>query len=79
MFPAAVEQQLKGLYRHTGLLASVQQAPCFAPEALLRKMKQDKKNRDANIRLVLPSEQPGKVLVRDDVPDSAILEILAET
>jgi 3-dehydroquinate synthetase len=42
-------------------------------------MKQDKKNRDANIRLVLPSEQPGKVLVRDDVPDSAILEILAET
>jgi 3-dehydroquinate synthetase len=39
-------------------------------------MKLDKKNRDANIHLVLPVEPLGNVVVRDDIGDAAILRIL---
>ena len=77
IFPAEVESQLETLYRHTNLLDCVQQPLPYTPQALLDKMRLDKKNRDANIRLILPVEQPGKVVVRDDIPDTLILKVLA--
>ncbi|MCE3235216.1 MAG: 3-dehydroquinate synthase [Vampirovibrio sp.] len=77
LFPAEVESQLETLYRHTNLLDCVQQPLPYTPQALLEKMRLDKKNRDANIRLILPVEQPGKVVVRDDIPDTLILKVLA--
>lgn len=78
MFPASVEGQLEALYRHTGLLHCVQQPQPYTPDALLGKMKQDKKNRDANINLVLLLNTAGQVLVRSDVPNDRILQVLAE-
>jgi 3-dehydroquinate synthase len=77
LFPASVEQQLETLYRHTGLLSCVQQPLPYTPQMLLEKMKLDKKNRDSNIRLVLPVERIGNVVVRDDIGDEAILAILS--
>ena len=65
------------LYEATGLLETVQNAPAYAPDALLAVMKHDKKNRDANIRLILPHSTVGQVITRDDIPDSAILSVLS--
>lgn len=78
MFPETVEAQLETLYRHTNLLGCVNRSLPYEPETLLGKMKLDKKNRDANIRLVLPVDAIGQVVVRDDVPDNTILKILAQ-
>jgi 3-dehydroquinate synthase len=76
LLPNTVEPLLLELYQHTGLLACTQQAPRFPADELLGKMKLDKKNRDANIHLVLPVEPLGNVVVRDDIGDAAILRIL---
>lgn len=76
ILPGVVEPQVLELYSHTGLLDCTRHASQFAPEALLGKMKLDKKNRDVNIRLVLPIEPLGSVIVRDDISDAAILSIL---
>src|SRR5262249_53144622 len=48
IFPAEVETQLETLYRHTNLLECVQQPLPYTPQALLDKMRLDKKNRDSN-------------------------------
>lgn len=77
IFPASVETQLETLYQHTNLLDCVQQPLDYSPQSLLDKMKLDKKNRDSNIRLILPMDQPGTVVVRDDIADELILQILA--
>jgi 3-dehydroquinate synthase len=47
-------------------------------EALLALMRHDKKASHGNIRLVLPTDPIGTVMVRDDVSDALILEILLE-
>lgn len=77
IFPASVESQLETLYQCTNLLACVRQPLPYPPHALLDKMKLDKKNRDSSIRLILPVEKPGLVVVRDDIPDELTLKVLA--
>ena len=41
-------------------------------ERILETMRHDKKSRDGRMRLVLPAG-PGRVVVRNDVPDGAVL------
>jgi len=62
---------LKDILKHQGT---------YPPDALLSAMRQDKKNSAGNrIRLILPQGEAGHVLIRDDVPDHLLLELLAET
>lgn len=77
LFPEAVIGRLENLYEATGLAEAVKNAPAYRPLDLLAVMKHDKKNRDANVRLVLPVDRAGKVVVRDDIPDETILSVLA--
>lgn len=77
LFPEAVIDRLENLYEATGLAEAVKHAPAYPALDLLAVMKHDKKNRDANIRLVLPVDTAGKVVVRDDIPDEVILSVLA--
>ncbi len=74
----ALEAQLLALYQPWELPAQPPSTMTFEPAALLQKMRQDKKNRDARIRLILPVKQAGQVVVRDDIPDAQILALLAE-
>lgn len=76
LLPVEVVGRLEKLYEATGLADAVQNAPAYAPTDLLAVMKHDKKNRDANIRLVLPLNGAGQVVVRDDIPDTTILSVL---
>jgi 3-dehydroquinate synthase len=76
LLPAEVIGRLEKLYEATGLAEAVRNAPAYAPADLLAVMKHDKKNRDANIRLVLPIQGCGQVVVRDDIPDTTILSVL---
>ncbi|WP_373531705.1 3-dehydroquinate synthase [Vampirovibrio sp.] len=76
LFPVEAIDRLQGLYAETGLLPCVENAPAYAAQDLLAVMRHDKKNRDGNIRLVLPIETLGRVMVRDDIPDEAILSVL---
>lgn len=77
-FPAHIESQLLTMFRHVGLLESLSQADQFEPTALLGKMKQDKKNRNAKINLILPDGEPGRVVVRNDIAEAMILDVLAD-
>ena len=76
MIPPVLETQLLALYQPWQLPSQPPPMMSFEPSALLQKMRQDKKNRDARIRLILPVEQAGQVVVRNDIPDAQILEIL---
>ncbi len=71
-----VEPRLLKLYQATQLDAPVQNAPPFPAADLLAVMKHDKKNRDANIRLILPVNDLGRSAVFDDIPDDVILSVL---
>jgi 3-dehydroquinate synthetase len=70
-------QRLKTLFQKLGLWGLMGQAQCFAPAALLNRMTRDKKNENGRIRLVLPVQEPGRVIVCDDVPESDILRVLS--
>ncbi len=73
-FPEAEVQRLADLLQRAGLPA----APPPVEEAkLLTLMRRDKKTVDQKIRFVL-AEQPGRWVVRDDVPDDLVLEIVRE-
>jgi 3-dehydroquinate synthase len=76
-FPVAAEQQLHTLLRQFALQESLQQAKNYSADALLACMKKDKKNRNNQIRLILPEKTPGVVIVRDDIPDAMILQVLS--
>lgn len=76
IFPVTMTKRLESLYQATGLAEAIRNTPVYPPEDLLAVMKHDKKNRSANIRLVLPMETTGKVVVRDDIPDETILSVL---
>jgi len=78
MVQPELEEQLLMLYEPWQLPVDPPEAMKFDPQALLQKMRQDKKNRDANIRLILPTGQTGEVIVRDDIPEARILECLAQ-
>lgn len=78
LFPVEVIGRLESLYTAVGLGDVVRNAPIYPPPDLLAVMKHDKKNRDANIRLVLPVKSIGNVVVRDDIPDEIILSVLSE-
>jgi 3-dehydroquinate synthase len=49
------------------------------PEALLALMRHDKKAVQGKIRLILPTDPMGTVMVKDDVPEALIREILSDT
>ncbi|MFS8524475.1 MAG: 3-dehydroquinate synthase, partial [Limnochordales bacterium] len=73
-FPEAEVQRLADLLQRAGLPA----APPPVEEAkLLTLIRRDKKTVDQKIRFVL-AEQPGRWVVRDDVPDDLVLEIVRE-
>ena len=78
MVQPELEAQLLELYEPWQLPVNPQENMAFEPQALLQKMRQDKKNRDANIRLILPTGQIGEVIVRDDISEALILECLAQ-
>jgi 3-dehydroquinate synthase len=78
MVQPALETQLLSLYEPWQLPAEPPADMHFEPEALLQKMRQDKKNRDANIRLILPTGETGQVVVRDDISEAQILACLSE-
>jgi 3-dehydroquinate synthase len=77
LLPAEVLQALHRLLQAVDLSACLQRAADFAPDALLDVMKQDKKNNNEQIRLILPSGPPGQVVARDDIPSARILQALA--
>ncbi|WP_303674259.1 3-dehydroquinate synthase [Vampirovibrio chlorellavorus] len=74
---ATLLQRLDALYQQVGLSAIVQNAPRFPATEVLAVMKHDKKNQDGGIKLILPHQTIGQVIVRDDIPDAAILSILS--
>jgi 3-dehydroquinate synthase len=76
LLPSEAIGRLENLYAATGLLDCVRNAPAYDAQALLAVMRHDKKNQNHNIRLVLPVEIIGKVCVRDDISDEAILSVL---
>lgn len=76
MTPAHLEEQLLSLYQPWNLPVEPPSTMQFEPQALLQKMRQDKKNRDANIRLILPTGAAGNVITRSDIPEAQILECL---
>lgn len=76
LFPVEMESRLLSLYEATGLAEAMQQAPIYPAVDLLAVMKHDKKNRDANVRLILPVGQVGQVQTRDDIADEVILSVL---
>jgi 3-dehydroquinate synthase len=76
MVQPEMEQQLLVLYEPWQLPVQPPATMQFEPQALLQKMRQDKKNRDARIRLILPTGQTGEVVVRDDISDLQILGFL---
>ena len=78
MLPESGVRQLRALLQRLGLSGILRQAPCFSPQALLNRMRQDKKNLSGGIRLILPAGKPGQVTVRDDVPDGEILAVLSD-
>lgn len=71
-------QQFSAMLERLGLQPVLEQAQSFEPAALLTKMKQDKKNHHDRIRLILPSGKAGIVQVRDDIPESEVLQVLAK-
>lgn len=73
-----LEAQLLALYEPWQLPIAAPKGMHFAPEDLLRKMRQDKKNHDARIRLILPTGKTGQVVVRDDISEAQILDCLAD-
>lgn len=77
LIPEKALQPLKDIYCYTGLGEVIEKAPNFCTEALLKKMRQDKKNRNAAIKLVLPVEALGSVVIRDDIPEDRIHQVLA--
>ncbi len=77
LFPDDAVKQLQALLRQFDLWASIQQSPCFSPQALLNRMRKDKKNLEGTIRLILPEQVPGRVIVRDDIADAEILKVLS--
>lgn len=76
LMEATLLQRLDALYQQVGLLAIVENAPQFHPKEVLAVMKHDKKNQDGGIKLILPHRVIGQVVVRDDIPDAAILSVL---
>jgi 3-dehydroquinate synthase len=74
---ASLETDLRRMLTHLGLSPSLSQAQHYAPELLLAKMRQDKKNHHGRIRLILPTAITGFVETRDDIDDDLLLEILA--
>jgi len=78
MVQPELETQLLTLYKPWDLPVNPPAEMKFEPEALLQKMRQDKKNRDANIRLILPTGETGNVVTRENIPESVILECLAK-
>lgn len=76
LLPSEAIGRLENLYALTGLLDCVRNAPAYPAQELLAVMKHDKKNQNDSVRLVLPVETIGKVCVRDDIPEEAILSVL---
>lgn len=77
MVAPELETQLLSLYEPWQLPVEHPAGLRFEPEALLQKMRQDKKNRDTSIRLILPTGETGHVVVRDDIPEAEILACLS--
>ncbi len=76
LIEATLLQRLDGLYQQVGLSSVLENAPHFPATEVLAIMKHDKKNQDAGIKLILPHQTLGRVVVRDDIPDAAILSVL---
>jgi 3-dehydroquinate synthase len=76
VFPQSAYEQLAPLLSRLGLAESLKRQTSYPPDALLVAMRQDKKNLGNHIRLILPEQAPGRVVVRTDVPDSLILQVL---
>ncbi len=72
-FPKPILSDLHRLLRACGLGDALDKAPAFDSDALLAVMRQDKKNQRGLIRLILPTESVGRVVVRDDIQTEAIL------
>ena len=62
--------------RALGLLA-----PCASPplDLVLAHLYRDKKVRDGKVRWALPAGQIGTCVVRDDVPEDLVRELLTES
>lgn len=76
LFPSSTLLDLSRLYQAVGLSNYLLDPLGLKPEALLEKMKKDKKNRDNTVQLILPTTEPGLVTARNDIPDATILDIL---
>jgi 3-dehydroquinate synthase len=76
LMAAPLLQRLDALYERVGLASVIETAPHFHPKEVLAVMKHDKKNQDGGIKLILPYQAVGQVVVRDDIPDAAILSVL---
>jgi 3-dehydroquinate synthase len=76
MTPPERETQLLSLYAPWQLPDEPPADMTFDAQQLLQKMRQDKKNRDANIRLILPDGPAGQVVVRDDISEETIVSCL---
>src|SRR5690606_1018520 len=63
------------LIQAVGLPTALPAGTSFPPEAVLSRMRLDKKNAGGKLRFILPTRL-GEVRLFDDVPDSAVREVL---
>jgi 3-dehydroquinate synthase len=74
VFPSEARQQFEALCQRLGLPMTPPEG--LEPLQLLRLMRHDKKASAGLIRLVLPAERIGRVILKDDVPEETLLSIL---
>jgi 3-dehydroquinate synthase len=75
MFTEAEAQRQRALIERAGLPTRIPRG--LAAEELLDRMRSDKKVLAGRLRFVLP-EEIGRVTIRDDVPESLVLDVLRE-
>jgi len=72
MVGADFTSRLKALLEFSGLPVHF---PALDEEAVMDRLRTDKKVRDGRVRFVLPVRM-GEVAIRDDVPPEVILEVI---